>query len=91
MTIVHQEIYGEWIPFDGREVTVRGRRYRLRVRQFRQRYPYEADMLQVYADPLDRDAEYYDTRRQLGDDWSVDVIGSDLDFECAVCEALGIE
>lgn len=75
----HYDYYGEtWEKHDGKEVTIDGYKYILRVSVYNAVYPYEHKAISVYADPKNKDCKYYqDVKRELGDDWSTDVLDSD--------------
>jgi hypothetical protein len=78
MTMRHSEsCYGFWAEFDGREVTIDGRKHVLRVATYEAIFPIRERVVTVYADPVDKDSEWYCAiRADLGDDWSTDVLDS---------------
>lgn len=81
--------YGDWQQHDGKEVVVDGLRCRLRCEVFRQRYPYPDEVISVHAVPLSTRSKLYRAiRHQLGDDWSTDVLDSDIDLQVDVLEQL---
>ena len=86
------DVYAEtWEQHDGRVVTVDGLRCKLRVTTFTQRYPYERRMIDVSAEPTraaKRTEAYLRVRRELRDDWSTDVLESDVSVQSEILEQL---
>lgn len=78
-----------WLEQDGKMVTLDGLKYRIRAKVSRGVYPYEANYLDVYAEPASkRSKKYRDTRRALGDDWVLSVTDSP-ETEAEVMRQLG--
>mgnify|MGYP001074389770 CR=1 FL=1 len=76
------EHHEEWLDYDGRKVVLNGVAHKIRVSTYRAIYPYEHVAITVHADPVDKRTKYYrDTKRELGDDWSTDVLGSDIELQ----------
>lgn len=80
------KFYGEWAKYDGRKVTINGLRYRLKCRIYRQRYPYEDEVIDVSAEPVNKASRVYrETKRLLGgDDWSTDVLASSIELQAEI-------
>ena len=75
-------IYGFWREHDGKKVVIRGSKHVLRVDFFMQKYPYEAEMVRVFAVPTSKTSKNYrEIRALLGDDWSIDVLESDIELQ----------
>jgi hypothetical protein len=63
---------------NGRTITLDGIKHVLRVSVHHAIYPYAHDVLSVYAEPKDKTTEYYHkTKRELGNDWRIDLDDSD--------------
>ena len=78
-----------WLNANGKEVLINGIKHILRVSVYRAIYPYEHQVLTVHAEPKNKNTEYYQaTKKELGDDWSTDVLGS-FEIECDVMAQLG--
>ena len=70
--------YGFWADFDGRKVVLDGHVHVLRVSSYVATFPRKERVINVHADPEDKTSKWYrDVRRQLGDDWSTDVLQSE--------------
>lgn len=75
----------EWLDHDGKTVFINGHAYKLSVHTYRACYPYDREVIQVFADPKNRRAEWYlKTKRELGDDWSTDILESSDEIYCDV-------
>ena len=84
------QVYGEWAQHDGRTVTVGGLKCRLRCNVFMARYPVAQEMISVHAEPISRTSKAYrETRAALGDDWSTDVLDSDIELQSEILAQLG--
>jgi len=76
----------QWLEADGRVVTLDGIKHRLRVEQYEAIYPYKRTVTKVWATPVNRTSRYYrDIRAALGDDWSTDILESDV---CVVSDVV---
>lgn len=72
--------YQGWLAYDGTRVVVDGLAYTIKVRTFTAIYPYPEERISVYAEPCNkRSQRYLATKAQLGDDWSTDILDSDLE------------
>lgn len=79
------KFYQEWLEHDGRVVKIDGLNYRLRVRTFQAIYPSPENKITVYATPVNKNSKYYqEVKRQLGDDWSTDVLDSSLELQADI-------
>lgn len=82
----------EWLDYDGRQVVVDGKAYRIHASTHHQRYPYEQWNISVFAEPLNkRSEEYLATKHELGDDWDVDVLESENFYVQALSQLRGAE
>lgn len=76
------EHHKEWLNYDGCKVILNGIAHNIMVSTHKAFYPYECDIITVHADPVDKRTKYYqDIKRELGDDWSTDVLDSDIDIQ----------
>ena len=86
------DVYAEqWEQHDGALVTVDGLRCKLRVESYEAIYPYRHRVLNVRAVPTraaKRSEVYRSVRADLGDDWSTDVLESDINVQCEILEQL---
>lgn len=83
------KFYGDWAQHDGRTVTVNGLKCRLRCDVYTQRYPYSDQVISVHAVPVNRQSKAYrETRAALGDDWSTDVLDSDIELQSEILAQL---
>lgn len=81
----------QWLAHNGAEVWLHGYRHTIKVRTHEAISPYRHTAFYVDAVPVNRETRYYqDTRQQLGDDWSVDVLGSGEDVTVPIMVQLGI-
>lgn len=79
----------DWIDFDGRIVKLDGINHRIRVSRYNAIYPYPRIVTTVSAEPCDRRTRYYrDIRAELGDDWSTDILESDVSIQSEVLAQL---
>ena len=79
----------QWLEHDGKKVRLHGHAHTLKVRSYEAIYPYAHTVLHVSAEPVNKETRYYqDIKRQLGDDWSTDVLRS-LETTAAVLDQLG--
>jgi len=75
----------QWLGVNGKVITVRGKKYKIKVSSHKAIYPYERMVISVMAEMMDKnDLEYLETKLILGDDWSTDVLDSGDDFYSAV-------
>jgi len=86
------DIYGPtWEQHDGRLVTLDGIRRKLRVRSYNAIYPVARRVISVHAEPFGagkRNEAYLRVRRELGDDWSTDVLSSDIEVQSEILAQL---
>jgi len=87
------DVYAEtWEKHDGRHVTVGELRCKIQVRSYVAAYPYRHRVITVHAVPTriaKRSESYLRVKRELGDDWSTDILASDCEVECDILEQLG--
>lgn len=83
------EIFGYWMEFDGRRVTIDGLAYVLRCREYTARYPRVERVIDVSAEAVSKSSAHYRSERnKLGDDWSIDVLASDVELQTAILTQL---
>lgn len=81
--------YTEWIEHDCKTVLIDGIAHVLRVRTWYAVYPYEHESISVSAEPKNKRAKWYvERKRELGDDFSTDVLASDCELQVAILEQL---
>lgn len=85
------EYYREWLEANGKEVLLDGLAYRLKVTTFMAVYPYRREVISVMAEPVNKNSRHYlEVKRDLGDDWSTDVLDSDASLIVDVARQIGI-
>lgn len=85
------QYYGEWEQYHGRRVVVDGLPCVLNVSVYIQKYPYIDKVISVYACPTKQSrqtVQYKLTRQHLGDDWSTDVLESDVELQADILSQL---
>lgn len=86
------KVYGFWAQHENKIVKVDGISCRIKISVYVQRYPYEQQVISIYAEPISHSTEKYkETKRILGDDWSTDVLDSDIEVQSEIlrqCQAL---
>ena len=83
------EVYKDWERHDGKLVTVNGLRCKLRVRTYDD---CPVAVITVSAEPTAHAKQsevYRAVRADLGDDWSTDVLESDVTVQSAILAQLG--
>ena len=81
--------YGFWRDHHGKVVKIDGLSYRLRCSTYQQRYPYPEEVIDVAADPVSKSSAHYrEVKARLGDDWSTDVLASDIDVQVSILRQL---
>jgi hypothetical protein len=85
------DVYGKtWEGYEGKTVIVDGLKCRLRVQVYQARYPYPGKQIEVSAVPVSKTSKRYrEVKAYLGDDWSTDVLSSDITVQSAILEQLG--
>ncbi|MHA2135988.1 MAG: hypothetical protein ACW99J_19180 [Candidatus Thorarchaeota archaeon] len=87
------EGYGEtWERHDGKLVTLDGLCCKIRVSSYMARYPVEQRVISVHAEPTraaKRSEAYRRVRRELRDDWSTDILDSDITVQAKILAQLG--
>ncbi len=80
-----------WLDHDGTAITLDVYVHTLKVDTYEVIYPYAHTVLRVHAQPQYTETKWYKAmKRQLGDDWSTDVLGSDIDVQLDVMQQLGM-
>lgn len=83
------KFFAEWLDHDGKFVLIDGLKYRLSVKTYRARYPVERDVISVHAEPVNKRSKHYrEVKRELGDDWSTDVLESSLELQADILSQL---
>jgi hypothetical protein len=73
------EFYRDWEQHNGKIVTIDGIKHKIIVDVFHAIFPYQHDAISVQAEAVNKNTEYYLSEKdKLGDDWSVDVLDSDV-------------
>jgi len=81
------DIYGDWAKYHNSIVLVDGIKHRIQVSIHQAKYPRPAKMISVQAVPTNKNSRYYqETRRRLGDDWTTDVLDSDLELTANILQ-----
>lgn len=80
-----------WLDYDGKKFKLDDLTYQIRSHSFEGIHPYKRQVLTVYADPVSKTSkEYLKIKRELRDDWSLDVLDSDIETTVKIMQALGI-
>jgi len=62
-----------WSRHNGKTVTLNGIAYKIKYSEHNAIHPYKHVAVSIYLDPVNKRSEYYlKTKRELGDDWSMD-------------------
>ena len=78
-------------PFDGVTVKYQGIDHILRYYEQQAIYPYEHLSRSAWLNPKDRTTKYYqETKKKLGDDWSIDVTSIPMEDYISILKQLGI-
>lgn len=78
-----------WEQHNGKCVKISGRAYRLQVTQYTAKYPVVCEMVDVQAVPTNKRAKWYlDEKANLGDDFTVDVLDSDIELQAEILSQL---
>ena len=81
----------DWKKHDKKLVTVNGRQCILRVNIWTAIFPHRHEVIDVIADPVDKEShEYLYTKKKLGDDWHYAVL-NDWVVEEQIIDQLGGE
>lgn len=81
----------DWQEFHGRIVTIDGLKWKVRVNAYKAIYPYEWTVTTVNLDPTAATKcsnHYRQIKAELRDDWSTDVLSSDIEFQVEVQQQL---
>jgi hypothetical protein len=85
------QFYSNWQSHDGKIVLIDNIKHKIEVRIFEQTYPYKAQVISVHAVPLSKNSQYYKTiKLQLGDDFSTDILDSDIKVQSDVLRQLEV-
>lgn len=75
----------DWLEHNGKVVTLSGLKYKINVSTFQAIYPYEHTAINVCLEPVSKASKHYkEVKQQLGDDWSTDLLDSDVELQCEV-------
>jgi hypothetical protein len=78
-TYTHTETQDLLIRNHGTVILLDGIKHTLSVSTYWAIYPYAHEVITAHAEPKDKRSEYYRrTREELGDDWSTDLLDSDV-------------
>lgn len=71
----------EWLEYDGLVVkNPEGHSVKIKVESYTARYPFEQKVISVHAEYVNKSAKAYrEVKVQLRDDWSTDVLSSDVE------------
>ncbi len=85
------KIYGPtWEKHNGKRVTLDGLAYVVEVRTADAIYPYPHRSISVHAVPVSHGSKYYrEVREELGDHWSINVLGGDGETAVEILRQLG--
>lgn len=79
-----------WLNHNGKIVMLRGIKHVLRVSTHRAVFPYRHIAISVSAEPLNKNTKYFQKGvKELKDQWSIDVLSSDFDFQCEILRQVG--
>jgi len=83
------EIYQNWLEHNGKTVKIDNINHILRVDHYKAIYPYPHWVITVHAEVKDKSTKYYqDQKRELGDNWSTDVLESDISLQADILRQL---
>jgi hypothetical protein len=83
--------YSDWMDHHGAVVLIGAEAYSIQVSSWNAIYPVRQRVISVSAVPIDRQsAHYLETKRRLGDDWSIDVLDSDVDLQASILSQLTV-
>jgi hypothetical protein len=88
--MAHLNQYNEqWLQHAGKTVVIGGLKHRIEVNTYRAIYPYEHTVISVHAVPVSKHSKHYkEVKQQLGDDWSTDILESDVELQTEVLRQL---
>ena len=80
----------QWLNHDGKRVYLHGYAYTLKASTHEAIYPYAHTVLVVHAEPVNKQSKYYRAvKADLGDDWSMDVLGSNPETYAEIQRQIG--
>ena len=83
------EHYQKWLEHDGKVIVLDGIKHVLRVQTYHAIFPYEHDVITVHAEVKDKRSKYYQTlRHEFHDDWSTDILDSDVTIQAHILSQL---
>jgi len=83
------EIYHYWLKHDGKTVKIDGILHVLKVSTYKAIFPSAHQVITVHAEVKDKSTKYYqDIRAELHDDWSTDILDSDVEIQAHVLQQL---
>ena len=69
----------KWLDVNGKTFKKNGIKYIVKVRTFNAIYPYSRKVIDVIAEPVNKNsATYLREKKNMGDDWCVDVLESEM-------------
>ena len=78
-----------WLAHKNVVIKIDGIKHRLKVDTFRATYPHQHTRINVMVEPINKNTKYYlETKRDLGDDWSTDVLDSSIALQTEVINQL---
>ena len=86
---IASEFATEWLDLGGQHVTFEGQTWIIRVDRWWQKYPYARDVTNVRLEPTaetERSESYLAIKRELGDDWSTDVLSLDPEQQVQILQ-----
>ena len=80
------EHYSDWLDYEGKiYIDPDVGRCKIRTMLFTAVYPCKMAMISVYGEPLNkRNRHYLDVKQQLGDDWTMDILESDPEYQAMI-------
>lgn len=83
------EFYSEWLEHDGKRVKLNGITHVIKVDVYQAIYPHPHETMIVHAEVVNKKSKYYQDRKaEYGDDWSTDVLSSDVMVQAEILHQL---
>jgi len=75
----------KWLDRDKKKVTIDNRKYKLIVKTWDAIYPHSRKVISVQAEMINKNSNHYKAIvKELKDDWSIDILDSEIDVQCFV-------